>query len=439
MVVQADRACGQRVSRAGAASGILPSAGSPTWPRRPSRARTLPHPFASTVRPHARTGVTPMRPMLKPGLARLRRDELTLQFGTVRRYARLVEQADAAVAAFLDLVDGTRDTPELLAAGERLGLDPGLGRALLDSLADGELLDDAEALARALEGFPQPQREVLGPDAAGLSLVHPEPGEAAEVIAARRRARVEVRGAGRVGAALAAVLSAGGIGAVTVADGGRVEPGDCSPAGIPPTDVGRLRSTAAREAVLRAAAAAPAERHRPAPVAAGPPALVVLAPRDGAGAWTGRAVEAHELARAGVPHLYVGVLEHLGVVGPLVVPGSSACGGCAALTRADEDEGWPGLLAQLEGTGAGPARRPACDSALATAVAGLAGLHAQLFLDGVLPPSVDGWCELSAADGMVRRLRLPAHPSCGCQWPGGRPPLAVPGAGACSGAGRGGT
>ncbi|MCU7822954.1 ThiF family adenylyltransferase [Kitasatospora sp. DSM 101779] len=375
--------------------------------------------------------------MLKPGLARLRRDELTLQFGTVRRYARLVEQADATVTAFLDLVDGTRDTAELITAGERLGLDPGLGRALLDSLAGGELLDDAEALRQALGGFPQPQRELLGPDAAGLSLVHPEPGEAAEVLAARRLARVEVRGAGRVGAALAAVLAAGGIGTVTVADGGRVDPGDCSPAGIPSTDVGRLRSTAAREAVLRAAGAAPAARHRPAPVAAGPPALVVLAPRDGAGAWTGRAVEAHELARAGVPHLYVGVLEHLGVVGPLVVPGASACGSCAALTRADEDEGWPGLLAQLEG--AGLDGRPACDSALATAVAGLAALHAQLFLDGVLPPSVDGWCELSAADGMVRRLRLPAHPSCGCQWPGGRPPLAVPGAGACSGTGRGGT
>ncbi|MEV8094961.1 ThiF family adenylyltransferase [Kitasatospora sp. NPDC085879] len=378
-----------------------------------------------------------MRPMLKPGLARLRRDEMTLQFGTVRRHARLVEQADAVVAAFLDLVDGTRDTAELLAAGDRLGLDADFSRALLDSLAHGELLDDAGALQRALEGFPQPQRELLAPDAAGLSLVHPEPREAAEVLAARRRARVEVRGAGRVGAAVAAVLAAGGVGGVTVADGGRVDPGDCSPAGLPPTDVGRLRSTASREAVLRAAGAAPADRHRAAPVAAGPPALVVLAPRDGAGAWTGRTVEAHELARAGVPHLYVGVLEHLGVVGPLVVPGASACGGCAALTRSDEDEGWPGLLAQLEGAGPGRARTPACDSALATAVAGLAALHAQLYLDGVLPPSVDGWCEVSAADGMVRRLRLPAHPACGCLWPGGRPALPVPGAGACSGAGRG--
>ncbi|MEV6207511.1 ThiF family adenylyltransferase [Kitasatospora sp. NPDC051914] len=367
--------------------------------------------------------------MLKPALSRLWRDERTLQFGTVRRHARLVEQVDRTVAAFLELVDGSRDTAGLIAAGEALGLDTGVCRALLDSLARGELLDDAEALREALEGFPQPQRELLGPDAAGLSLVHPEPGEAAEVLTARRRARVEVRGAGRVGTALAAALAAGGIGTVTVADGGRVTAADCSPAGLPPSDVGRLRSTAAREAVQRAAGVPPAVGRRPAPVAAGPPALVVLAPRDGSAAHTGGAVEAHELVRAGVPHLYVGVLEHLGVVGPLVVPGASACGGCAALTRHDEDPGWPRLLAQLEGAGPGRARTPACDSALATAVAGLAALHAQLYLDGVLPPSVDGWCELSAADGTVRRLRLRAHPACGCLWrASGPPPPARPAA-----------
>ncbi|MFD9129627.1 ThiF family adenylyltransferase [Kitasatospora sp. NPDC059571] len=363
--------------------------------------------------------------MLKPALARLWRDERTLQFGAVRRHARVVEQVDRAVAAFLELVDGSRTTGELVAAGRRLGLDGEVCAALLDSLARGELLDDAEALREVLGGLPRARQELLGPDTASLSLVHPEPGEAAEVLAARRTARVEVRGAGRVGAALAAVLAAGGIGEVSVVDRGRVTAGDCSPAGLPPAEVGRLRTTAAREAVHRAAGAAAGERHRSAPVSAGPPALVVLAPRDGAAALTGAATDAHELVRAGVPHLYVGVVEHLGIVGPLVVPGASACGRCAALAREDEDGAWPRLLAQLDGTGAGRATTPACDSALATAVAGLAALHAELYLDGVLPPSVDGWCELSAADGMARRLRLPAHPACGCLWP--TAPRSVPG------------
>lgn len=368
----------------------------------------------------------PVRPMLKPALSRLWRDERTLQFGTVRRHARVVEQVDQGIAAFLELVDGSRDTPELIAAGQGLGLDRPACEGLLASLARGDLLDDAEALEAALGGYPPPRREMLGPDAAALSLVHPEPGEAADVLTARRRTRVEVRGAGRVGAAVAAVLAAGGTGTVTVVDRGRVTGRDCAPAGLPATDVGRLRTTAAREAVHRASGAA-GDRPRPAPVGAGPPALVVLAPRDGSAAFTGCAAEAHELMRAGVPHLYVGVLEHLGVVGPLVVPGATACAGCASLTRQDEDPGWPRLLAQLDGPGPGRARTPACDTALATAVAGLAALHTQLYLDGVVPPSVDGWCEISAADGMARRLRLPAHPACGCLWPAAPAPATTAG------------
>ena len=373
-----------------------------------------------------------MRPMLKPALSRLWRDERTLQFGTVRRHARIVEHVDRRIAAFLELVDGSRDTPALVAAGTELGLGPDVCTTLLDSLAHGELLDDADALEHALGGFPRPQQELLGPDAAGLSLVHPDPGEAAEVLTARRSARVEVRGAGRVGAAVAAVLAAGGIGTVTVVDRGRVSAGDCSPAGLPPTDVGRLRATAAREALARAAGAAATGRGRPPQPDGGPPTLVVLAPRDGTAAFTGCAAEAHELMRAGVPHLYVGVLEHLGVVGPLVVPGATACGRCASLARQDEDPDWPRLLAQLDGPGPGRARTPACDGALATAVAGLAALHTELYLDGVVPPTVDGWCEISAADGMARRLRLRPDPACGCLWPAS--PAPTSGASAMSGA-----
>lgn len=143
---------------------------------------------------------------------------------------------------------------------------------------------------------------------------------------------------------------------------------------------------------------------------------MILAPRDGSGAFAGDAAQARQLMRTGVPHLYVGVVEHLGVVGPLVLPGASACGGCVAMARADQDCAWPQLLAQLAAEGPGRPREPACDGALAAAVAGLAGLHALLHLDGERPPSIDGWCEVSAADGMVRRLRLPPHADCGCFW-----------------------
>ncbi|WP_406202895.1 hypothetical protein OH807_25415 [Kitasatospora sp. NBC_01560] len=176
-----------------------------------------------------------------------------------------------------------------------------------------------------------------------------------------------------------------------------------------------MRATAGREAVGRACGRRPVPPGRRA-ADRRPPDLVVLAPRDGSGAFAGGSHPARQLLRGGIPHLYVGVVEETGVVGPLVVPGVSACGHCLVLAREDEDAAWPRLLAQLADDGPGRARTPACDAALATAVAGLAALHVQLHLDGIPPPSVDGWCEVSAADGMARRLRLKGHPDCGCLW-----------------------
>ncbi|MFE4975061.1 TOMM precursor leader peptide-binding protein [Kitasatospora sp. NPDC056651] len=356
-----------------------------------------------------------MRLALKPALSRSWRDSETLQFGTVTRFAGVLGNADKTLCDFLALLDGTRDRPELLNEGERIGLGREPADALLTGLEETGLLDDAAAATRALARFPDPHRDLLGPDLASLSLVHSGPGAAPAILGRRADTRIEVRGAGRVGAAVAAVLSAGGTGTVTVADSGRVKPDDCSPAGLPAADIGRLRSTSAREVVQRAAGRKPVPlpRHKP---DGHPPDFVVLAPRDGSAAFAGGTYEARLLLRAGVPHLYVGVVEEFGVVGPLVIPGMSTCGHCLVLRREDEDAAWPRVLAQLADGGPGRARTPACDTALATAVAGLAALHVQVYLDGGRPPSVDGYCEVSARDGMFRRLRLRGHPDCGCLW-----------------------
>ncbi|WP_035798174.1 ThiF family adenylyltransferase [Kitasatospora mediocidica] len=368
-----------------------------------------------------------MHPTLKTALSRAWRDHHTLQFGTAPERAQLVDRADDDFCAFLDLLDGSRDATALTAASEQLGLTPAYVAQALRSLEGAGLLDDALAVEAALAGHSPARREFLGPDLASLSLLHPAPGAGARALRRRTRARVEVRGAGRIGAAVAATLAAAGVGTVEVTDQGRVLPGDCAPGGIPLQDVGRLRTTAAREAVRRAAGGAEtdpattAKTSEPSgcsePSAPPAPHFVVLTPRDGTGAFAGDAVQARQLMRAGIPHLYVGVVEHLGVVGPLVLPGASACGGCVALTRTDRDACWPRLLAQLAADGPGRPRAPACDSAVAAAVAGLAGLHTLLHLTGERPPSVDGWCEVSAADGMVRRLRLSPHADCGCFWP----------------------
>lgn len=57
-----------------------------------------------------------------------------------------------------------------------------------------------------------------------------------------------------------------------------------------------------------------------------------------------------DLQRAGVPHLPVRVRDGTGLVGPLVLPGTTSCLGCADLHRRDRDAAWPAIAAQLRDT-----------------------------------------------------------------------------------------
>ena len=198
-----------------------------------------------------------MHPTLKAALSRAWRDQQTLQFGTAPERARLVDQADETFCAFLDLLDGSRDATALTAAGQEIGLPAHYVTEALRSLEAAGLLDDALAVEASLAGHSPARREFLGPDLASLSLLHPAPGAGARALRRRAAARVEIRGAGRIGAAVAATLAAAGVGTVEVTDQGRVLPSDCAPGGIPVQDVGRLRTTAAREAVRRASGGVP--------------------------------------------------------------------------------------------------------------------------------------------------------------------------------------
>ncbi len=124
--------------------------------------------------------------------------------------------------------------------------------------------------------------ERLRADLVALSVRHPEPDAGLRLLGARRAARVQVRGAGRVGAAVAALLSAAGVGQVDVRDGGCVEPWDVLPAGSAPDQIGERRDAAARR-LVRSAATARRSPHAPAEPRG--LSLVVLAPRDGLGVY----------------------------------------------------------------------------------------------------------------------------------------------------------
>ncbi|MFI6082600.1 TOMM precursor leader peptide-binding protein [Streptomyces sp. NPDC051217] len=410
-----------------------------------------------------------MHPMVKPALRRAWRERQTVQFGITPAHAVVVGPVDTATGSFLDLLDGTRGLPLLRDEARSLGLPDGKAEALVDRLSAAGLLDDSTAGGRPAEALRNRKMELdrLRADLASLSITHREPGAAMERLAARRTMRVQVRGAGRVGAAIASALSASGVGRVDVLDSGSTEAWDVAPGGLPVESVGERRDVAARLLVRRSApgrsvrAAGPGSRpaadvdgaqagafddlsggstaterreradERAATVSGGGLglSLVIVAPRDGLAAYVPDPASAERWIATGTPHLYAGVVEATGVVGPLVLPGATACAGCLTEERTAREPGWPLMLAQWR-SGRRASVTPACDLGLATTVAGLTTAHALSFLDGELPASTGARWEITLPLLDWRSERIAPHPACPCGAAGEQEGegLAVPGA-----------
>ncbi|MEU5365994.1 TOMM precursor leader peptide-binding protein [Streptomyces sp. NPDC005925] len=358
-----------------------------------------------------------MHPVVKPALRRGWRDLNTVQFGMSPAQALTLGPVDTATGSFLELLNGTRGLPLLREEGRRMALPEGHVDRLVARLTRAGLLDDARGGGPAADALRE-KKEVLDrlrPDLAALSLITPEPGDAIRLLAARSSLRVQVRGSGRVGAMLAALLSGAGVGEVDVRDVGRVEPWDVAPGGLPAESVGERREEAARRVVRDAAPDRPARRGPRSPLEDHEPgfSLVIVAPRDDVAVHAPDPGTAEPLMASGTPHLYAGVVEGTGVVGPLVVPGETGCAGCLQEERIDQDETWPRLLAQWR-SASRPGRVGACDLALATSVAGLAAAHTLAFLDGRMPSTAGARWEVSAPGPDWRARPVRAHAACPC-------------------------
>lgn len=368
------------------------------------------------------------RPFLNPALHRVWRTDDTLQIGLDPDNALVLGGLDEPAGRWLETLDGTRTREQALDCATALGIPARTARRLLDLLQRAGVLDDAAQDSRALRVLALDDRERLAPDLASLSLRRPEspalPPEARAVAAVgapagsvarlgrRLDAAVTIHGAGRVGASLGCLLAAAGVGHVVIFDQGPVRPADLAPGGLVRAQVGTARATAAATAVRRIAprtrTSLPSRRNHP--------DLAVLAP---AGPPDRAAYPA--LLASGVPHLSTAVRETTGVVGPLVLPGQTCCVQCLDLYRSDRDPAWPRIAAQLSDPPTPPRGIPAtapCDIGLAAAVASQAALHALAFLDGELPPSVNGTVEITLPYGLARRRSWRPHPACRCrgQW-----------------------
>ncbi|HEX4832677.1 MAG TPA: TOMM precursor leader peptide-binding protein [Trebonia sp.] len=346
-----------------------------------------------------------MRPALKAGLSPLWRDQETIQFGIDPRRAVAMTGLGKAIAV-LSLLDGSRDTDELVRAASDRGSGPEATHEVLRLLASAGMLDDYPA--RLHRSLPDYLRGRLAPEMACASLADGDGDGGARTIERRRAAFVRVHGAGRVGACVATLLAAAGVARVSCLDtaipGHTVVAGhaDTAPAGLGVADVGRPRAIGVARAIARIAPDVSTRDD-----ARLVPDLVVLtAPAS--------ASEAAALMRDRVPHLAVQAAEAVGTVGPLVYPGRSACLRCVDLAKADRDPAWPKILGQAaEASAVSPA---ACDTVLAAATAALAAAQALALIDGSgrRPATVNGALDLVLPDWQWRRRGWAPSPACSC-------------------------
>lgn len=349
-----------------------------------------------------------MRPRIKPALRRLDRGGRVLQFGVHPERAVMLADVEPAVRELIDALDGTATVADVVARARRHGLDEAAVHELLALLGRCGVLDDAAIRPEALAGLPLAERDRLAPDLDELSLVRGAADGGLGAMRRRRAAHIRVYGAGRVGAQVVVQLAAAGIGQLCVVDPGPARRRDLVPGGLGWEQVGGRRDDGAVAVARRVAPGVNAWSGR---TAAHPgdgarrPDLVVLAP---VGPLDG--VLTRELTGLGVPHLLAAAFEGFGSVGPLVLPGRTACLRCLDLLRRDRDPRWPMVSASLGGY---PAGEIACGTALSTLVAAYTAGQVLAFVDGRDSHLTGGSLDV-LPDWRWRKRSWRPHRECGC-------------------------
>jgi bacteriocin biosynthesis cyclodehydratase domain-containing protein len=292
-----------------------------------------------------------------------------------------------------------------------VGLDPAVAVAVEDlPSALAEMLDEltrpvptAELVGRVVErGGSATDAEALLRELVTAGAVVDAAGPQ-RCIRVRAASCVVVRGNGPIAVGVVLGLAAAGVGALHVETHGPVLEADLG-TGLVDADLGQDRRAAVAAALGRLCPQATAGAPRQGIV----PDLVVLADSVPEPA---QIVALHE---TGTAHLPAWLRDGTGVVGPLVLPGRTACLGCLELHRRARDPSWPAVAARLAG------RRGAADPACSTATAGLATAQALAALDataaGAGPPAtLEATLELDLTAGEIVRRTWRPRPECSCR------------------------
>lgn len=323
-------------------------------------------------------------PRLRPGLPVLWRTATSVQVGTDARWSVALDDLSPPAARALAAVGPGADRRAVVTALRRAGSGELEVRAVLAHL---------EAALLLVRAAPAPGDETA------WALLDAR-GDASGTAARRAGSAVAVRGLGRTGTAVAALLAAAGVGTLALVDPGTVTRHDVGVGGLRLEDVGLARTTAAARVVH---GVAPGVRTG----AVDAPDVTVLVEHHAADP-----VRYTALQDDGAVHLSVVLREASVLVGPLVRPGVTACLRCLDLERSRRDPCWPTLAAQLVRTD------PAVEeTTLAATAAALAAAQVLAHLDGRPVTTHDAALVVALPDAVPCRVTWEPQDACGCRAP----------------------
>jgi len=231
-------------------------------------------------------------------------------------------------------------------------------------------------------------------DLPALSALRPD-GQGQATLDRRALSSVEITTSGRLGAQVALLLAAAGVGTLHLPDSAPVTAADVGP--YPVAAVGRARAGAMRRRFIELGLT-------PRLALDGAPDLTISIETGTQGAAYFGTL--HQLV---VPHLAVAIGEAEVEIGPFVLPSRSACTHCLQLTRAAADAQWSQLLAEICALPPRP-----IETVLAGAAAAYIVAQALTFLDGGTPSLVNGLATIALPEVTPQVVPLYPNPNCGC-------------------------
>lgn len=342
---------------------------------------------------------------INPGLRMVSRSPDSVQIG-VGTGGIILTGLGAEELLFLDALRQGVPDGEVFVHAQRLGVDDVRARDICTKL-HGVLFRDDQLHSH---GF---KAERLLAERAAMLGIYQE--RFVDQLRHRQEAVVHVVGLGRTGAALAAALASAGVGTLLLEDDLPVTASDVGPGFFTVPDIGTPRSLAVRRHIQRIDPSC--HGHLVHDGGTGGPSVRSLSLAMVVGHDSIPATLAARFLAVDKPHLFVLLREQDGTVGPLVVPGQTACSECVERHRSSHDEQWLDVCGQLASVQNTHRRHALENTALALTIAGTAAAHALLYLDGLNQPS--SWSSvLTFHSDNARWSRQPyeIHPECGCQW-----------------------